>query len=415
MLRRPPPPRLPPRRFLPRCLLPRLLPCSLLFSPTLAPADPADAFNFKAAAQTLHDDNFFRAAERNKPRPETVATATLGIDFDRRISRQQLSGNIAWVATRHGNFRYLDADSLFYDGRWAWALGSHLSGELAAERSAVQNSFTDIQNTRQRNLRRSESQRFSLDYAPLSSWHLQGGVSHRVATNEALMPEQNDIEIAGAHAGLRYVSGAGNALGWQARQSRGRYLKQPPDPLRRFDDEFSQPGQEFNFDWNAGGKGRLNGRIEHIRRRHPHFAERDYAGWNGQLAYLYRYSGKTTLSATWQRAINSFRDTVSAASRYTHYVADEAIFATHWAATGKTEVAARLAFSQRRYVGDIAPLAAEPVRRQDEGVRFTLEALHAASRGLELKAGFAVEKRTSNNSNFDYSVRQIFLSATAHF
>lgn len=397
------PPRLLPSRFLLLCCLPWGLAATVH-------ADEADVFNFRVATTALRDDNLFRVPHSGglKPQAETLATTLFGIDFNKRLSLQQFVAQVNWVDTRYQHNDYLNAGALRYDGKWLWAVGTHLKGELAADRSAAQNSFADFSHLRQRNLRTTENQRFGLDYALHPSWHVLGGVSHQTVANDQLLPQESDFEASGAQLGLRYTPASGNWMSFQTRQLDGRYTKRPFDAFSQFDNRFTQTGQELAASWQLSGHSAFNGRLEYIQRQHPHFPARDFAGWTGQLDYQYRYSARTTLTATYLRAINAFQDVGSS-----YYVADDWSLGSRWAATGKLAVSTRLGYSHRQYRGEVTAPAGP--RREDHVGRAGVDVSYAPARWLEVKAGLAAERRNSSFNAQDYTDRQFLVSATARF
>ncbi|MBS1190917.1 MAG: exopolysaccharide biosynthesis operon protein EpsL [Rhodocyclaceae bacterium] len=386
-----------PRRFL------LALPLVAVLS---AHADEMDVFNFRAAVSTLRDDNLFRVPSALNPQMDTITTTIAGVDFDKRISLQELIAHVSWVDTHYSSNSYLNAGNLHYDAKWLWAVGTHLHGELAADRSSAQNSFADFQGLRERNLRTTENQRFGLDYAFHPSWHALGGLSHQTVTNDRLLTQESDFEANSAILGIKYTPASGNWLSFQTRQTEGDYNKRPFDAASQFDNRFTETGQEFAMTWQPTGHSTFNGRLEYVERRHPHFSSRNFSGWTGQLGYLYQYSAKTALTAAYVRAINAFQDTNSS-----YYVSDDLTLGSRWDATDKISLAARLGYAQRHYQGEIAPLATP--QRQDDVTRAGVDLSYKPARWLEFKAGVAAEKRNSNSGGFDYTDRQLLFSVSA--
>lgn len=390
-----------PRRSLFVCLLP-------LAAALPAHADEADVINFRASVNLLHDDNLFRASRNAQA--DTIATTIAGVDFNKRISLQQLVGQVSWVDTRYGKNDYLNAGNLHYNGRWLWAVGSNLTGEVAASRAAVQNFFSDFPGLRQRNIRTTESQRFALDYAVHPSWHVTGGVSRMTVSNDQLLPQESDFEANSVLMGLRHTPKSGNWLGFQTRHTEGRYTKRPFSAASQFDNEFKETGQEFTVGWEPTGHSAFNGRLEFVQRRHANFSSRDFSGVTGQLGYQYRYSAKTLLTATYLRGINAFQDILGSSS---YYVADDLVLGSRWDATAKISVSTRFGYSQRRYQGQL-PGFAGPTR-EDDLYRMGVDLSYQAYRWLELKGGLSAERRNSSFSGLDYTNRQLLLSAIARF
>ncbi|MGE5492749.1 MAG: XrtB/PEP-CTERM-associated polysaccharide biosynthesis outer membrane protein EpsL [Actinomycetota bacterium] len=395
--------RLPPRLLL-ACLLP------LVAAPSVQ-ADEADVFNLRASVAALRDDNLFRLSGGQKPRSETITTTIAGVDVHKRFSLQEFIGQVSWVDTRYATNDYLNAGSLQYNGRWLWAVGAHLKGELSADRASAQNSFADFQGLRERNLRTTENQRFGAEYLFHPSWAVIGGVNHVAMRNDKPLLAETDFEATGASLGIKHSPSSGNWFSFQTRQSDGRYTKRQFSAINQFDNGFTDRGQEFAVGWQPTGHSTFTGRLEYFQRHHDHFASRDFSGWTGLLGYQYQASAKTQLNATYQRGLNAFQDVVNINSSY--YASDDLIFGIRWDATEKITVGGRLGLTHRRYLGEIVPLAGP--RREDDIRRAGVDVSYKPERWLELKAGLAMEKRDSTGTVLDYTDRQALLSATARF
>lgn len=392
--------RLPPR-FLFACLAP-------LAASLPVQADEADVFNFRASLNTVRDDNLYRVPNSRHPEMETITTAIAGVDFNKRVSLQQFIAHVSWVETYYTHSNYLNGGGLHYDGRWLWAVGSHLTGELAADRSTAQNSFAEFPGLRQRNMRTNESQRLNLEYAFHPSWRLTGGLSHLTMSNDQVLTQESDFETNGAAIGIKYTPRSGNWVSFQTRQADGKYTKRPFDAASQFDNEFTDRAQEVAASWQVTGHSTFNGRFEYLERRHEHFSSRNFSGPTGQLSYQYQYSAKTVLAATYQRKINAFQDVSSS-----YYLDDDLLFSARWDATAKVSVAGRLGVTHRQYRGEIGPVAG--ARREDDILRGGVDVTYKADRWLELKAGLAADTRNSSDSGLDYTSRQAFVSAIATF
>jgi exopolysaccharide biosynthesis operon protein EpsL len=382
---------------------------------TLTPvhADEFDAFNFQAAVNVVRDDNLFRTPDGSGQRPQmdTITSTILGVDFNKRFSLQQVIANVSWVDYHYAAHNYLDATALNYDGRWLWAAGSQLTGELSASRTEAPNSFAEvpeIRNSGQRNLRVSESQRFAMDYGLHPSWHVIGDVSHQDVKNEQVIFANGDSELFGAGVGVKYSPASGNWVSGQVRQTDGKYTNRPFDPVSKFDNKFTQPGLEFNMNWVLTGHSTVNGRLEYVHRKHEHFEDRDFSGWDGQLSYIYQYSAKTNVSIGYVRGLVPYQ-----ASDSSYYVSDGITLGSQWAATDKIAVGAHIGYAHRRYFGEVVPLTT--ARREDDATDGGVDITYKAARWLELKAGLLAEKRNSNQINFDFTDRRALLSANAFF
>lgn len=388
-----------------------------LFVSIHAYGDEGDVINLNATASSLRDSNLFRLASDVSPesvglktRSDTINTLGAGINFNKRFSLQQVIGNLNVVDTRYRTYDFLDFKSVNYDAKWLWGIGLRLSGDLAIDRSQALNTFTDYTNYLQRNVRVTENQRFNLDYWFHSNWHLVGGVSRTTLTNEKEFLAEGDYESRGYNLGFRYKPRSGNTLTWRYKRAEGEYNKRQLDPVGQFDTGFTQSGHEFNLRWQLTGKGLINGRLEYVDRQHDHFGDRDYSGWVGNIDYVYAATGKTSYSAGYRRARESFQQ------RFTSfYLADALNFSTQWAATGKLSTSARISYGKRKYLGAIAALPSGMHTREDKTARISFDVLYQPALWLDLRAGVGAEKRKSTADGLDYVDRTAMVSADAHF
>lgn len=374
-------------------------------------ADETDILNFRVSVASTRDDNLFRVPDSGdrKPVTDTITATTFGIAFDKPVSLQRFNANVSWVDTRYRTNSQLDGGSLHYDGKWLWSLGTRLSGEISADRTVVQNSFSDIQAlpTTARNQRTTENKRVAADYWWHSDWHLVGSVFQQVISNEQVIQSDSDTETNGLGLGLKYTPRSGNSITWQEKRSEGRYTKRVFSETLQLDNAYNQSGHEFLFNWRLGGKSSVNGRFEYLRRKHAHFSSRDYGGWVGQLGYEYSYSDKTTLSASYQRNISASQLTTSS-----FYLSDGFLLSSQWAATGHVSAAARLGWTLRRYLGEIVSVA---TRREERVASLGFDLSYRPQRFVEMTTGFVAERRNSNDNAFDYMDKKLLLSANVKF
>lgn len=409
------------KKFPSRLLLVCLSPIAGL---TAAHADEFDVFNLRAGVNVVRDDNLFRTPEGD-PRgrqSDTVTSTVAGIDFNKRFSLQEIRANLNWTHINYASHGYLDADAINYDARWLWATGSRLSGELAADRTEVPNSyaeFPELRDIRRRNLRVTENQRFALDFALFPSWHMIGELAHQNITNEQAIFADTDTEATSAGAGVKYTPASGNWASWMAKRYDGKYSKRNLDAARAFDNGYTQTGQEFRANWQFTGRSALNGRMEYIRREHDHFGVRDFSGWNGYLAYLYQYSVKTSFNLAYQRTLGTYQQypgsPLAFSGLYSYFVGNGVSLGAQWAATEKIQVSARVGYTEREFRGELQPLPAGMPRRLDKTTDGSLDLTYKATRWLELGAGVKAEKRNSNTDGFDFSDRRVMLSANIIF
>jgi exopolysaccharide biosynthesis operon protein EpsL len=387
----------------------------LVFAFSSSWADEGDVVNLNAGVTTLRDSNLFRLAPSVMPesvglagRSDIVSATTFGLDLNKEFGLQRLVANVNLVDTRYQRNSYLDFQALNYDAKWLWALGVRWTGEFLLDRAEALNSYTDYSNYRVRNVRTVENERFTANYWFHTSWAAVVGVSRTTLNNEQPFLADSDYDLKGYNYGIRYRPVSGNMLTLRAKQLDGVYSKRQFNSASQYDNGFTQNGYELNVDWQLNGKTKLQGRLEYLDRQHIRFASRDYNGGVGSLDVIYAATGKTSLSFGYKHGMEAFQQLVSS-----YYVVDEFNLGTKWAATASLSASARLGYGKRDYRGEIVALPAGVQQREDKFTRAGFDLAYQWTRWLQLKSGFAFEKRNVNDDRYDYIDRTGFVSLTA--
>lgn len=374
--------------------------------------DEADVVNFTLTSTTVWDDNLFRTPSGGTQSrvSDVIQTTSLGAGFNKTLGVQKFSGNISMADTRYRDHDNLNRKGLNYDGRWGWSMTQRLTGDLSFDHSEGQNSFSQYQAANQRNTRTTENERFNLDYWLHSSWHAVLGLYRQSTKNELPLFEESDFEAEGAYLGVKYMPRSGNSIGFQVKDSQGRYVNRTFSTATQLDNKYSEPSYELNANWQLTGKTSVNGRLSYLRREHEHFSSRDYQGWGGQFGVRYALTQQTSMNANYTRSLTAAQ---SATSSYAIF--DELAVTAQWQATAKISLAANASYSEREYRGELTPLASGSDRRRDKMTRAGLDLTWKPSRWLDLKTGYVNERRDSNGSQSDYLDRRWTLTALLRY
>lgn len=382
-------------------------------------ASEGDVVNLNAALTMMHDNNLFRLAPSVNPanygldgRSDTITMASLGLNLNKTIGRQQLIANINFVDTSYQRNSYLDFLALNYDGKWLWAAGNRWTGEVSLDRTESLNTYADYttNNYRARNVRLIENERFTANYWFHTSWAAFLGVSRTNVTNEQALLAESDYEASGFNYGIRYRPVSGNTVALRIKQLDGSYSNRQFNSISQFDNGFSHSGVELDGSWLLTGKTQLRSRLEYLERKHDHFASRDYSGWAGNLDLVYAATGKSSFTFGYKHSLEAFQQFTSS-----YYEQDEVNIGARWTATEKLSAGARLGYGARSYGGEIVPLPAGVEQREDKVTRAGIDIGYRPLRWLELKAGMNYEKRNANVERFDYNDRTTFVSLSAQY
>ena len=383
--------------------------CALLSSSPLS-ADEADVFNLTATVSAQWDDNFFRRPPDADPQADTITTTTIGANLDKTIGVQRLIANVNMVDYRYQTNDYLDFVAVNYDAKWLWSAGKRLTGTLSFLRSELPNDYADNRSAGRRNVQTTEVERFEANYWFHSSWAAVAGLVSTSLTNQVPTRTDGDYDANGYELGLRFRPASGNTATARAVHLDGNYSNRLLNSVFQYDNGFTQDNYGVELDWRLTGHSQLRGRLDYLDRQHQHFSQRDYAGWVGNLQYLYAYSGKSVFSVGYNRKLEAYQQLTSS-----YYVLDQITLAAQWAATSQITVNGRVAYGLQAYRGAIIPLPAGLEQRQDDTSSLGLDVAYTPARWLQLNAGVTLTDRNSNYDAFDYRDRIVFISATAKY
>lgn len=179
---------------------------------TVAHADEDDAFSLVTSAVWQYQDNVFFLPDGNEPtvfgpnapRGDHSTSASVGLDFNKRIGRQLFTANA--TETR---VRYNDLDLLDYDGHnllagWNWEVGNDFSGLLRYVKKRYLLGFGDFRTVvPTKNLVDAETWRFDASYKLDAYWGLFGGVNRESQRNGSPIRRPNDFDIDRVEGGVR--------------------------------------------------------------------------------------------------------------------------------------------------------------------------------------------------------------------
>ena len=227
------------------------------------------------------------------------------------------------------------------------------SGTLSAERKKNLIPFDDNRSF-QRNVRTTDDYRFTLDGWMFGGWHLLLGAVQYEQENEQTFLAEDSFRARGGEAGIKYVAASGSSISVIRRSTQGDYLNSVVNPASFTDNAFNQDESEVQANWNLSGKSALNGRLGWVNRHHEHFAERDFSGLAGELAYAWKPTGKLRLDVLAKRNITSWQEP------FASYRVDNSLsLKSTWQVSAKTAVRMQLERVESDFRG---PVFAPPAR-----------------------------------------------------
>jgi exopolysaccharide biosynthesis operon protein EpsL len=367
--------------------------------------DEYDAINLVLGTSLTRDANVFRRPDNAPPltgfstKSDRISVAYAGVRIDKPYAQQRFQLDATGTHTRYDTFSFLDFDAFEYRGAWLWRVTPRVSGTLGAEHKQALVPFVDYGGF-ERNVRTTDSRRFSLDGWVFGGWHLLAGASQSESKNGVPLLAEWDSRTTSGEAGVKYLAGSGSSLALTRRSSRGDYLNRVIDPVIFFDNRFRQEETELRATWNLSGKSVVNGRLSALERRHEHFAQRDFSGTAGQLDYTWTPTGKLRLAYSAKRDINSWWDLGSVTANSSYRVTDTLSFAPTWQVDAKTAVRVRLDRLRVDYRG---PVIADPRPVRGDTLRSAQVAVDwSPLRYVFFSASLERDSRASNNPGFEF-------------
>lgn len=399
-----------PKKKLDRLLFALLL--AVIFNPQ-AHADAQDSVTFSVGLGAVRDSNLFRQTNGNE-QSDTLSTAAFTLGFNKAWGLQRIRANATLIDYSYQENDYLSYQARNYDAAWNWSFTPRLHGLLSLDQVEQQNSFVDYSAStpaQRKNVRRTENQRFSLEWEATGGWLALGGLSRITQTNSQSFLEQGSYELNNLEFGGRYVWPSGNYLQILRKKGEGEYkerrligFSEVPAPFNsQIDTGFRQDESEFKLYLPLTGKSTVNARVARQERRHEHFSDRDYAATVGRLEYIWQPSGKLSLNAALRRDIAAFQNFASS-----YYLTDGMSLQPAWQISARTALRFKYDWERRRYEGGIFP--GLPERRDTlQVVRLSLEWMPAEWSSLSL--ALQQDRRNSNQDNWDYKANLLTLNA----
>jgi hypothetical protein len=284
-----------------------------------------------------------------------------------------------------------------------WELGNQLSGSALYARRHRHADLGDFQVERRAMV---TTDQFLLDggYRFHPDWRIFGAVEQTRSRRE--VDEASDLDTTTVRGSLTYSTPLGNALGIEARGTRGD---------ARFTDEVSGVSFTNDFDereiaailsYALGSQLRVSGRLGHTERKYVDLAGRDFSGTTYRGAVDWLLTSKLIFRLEGYRLPESVPEIDAS-----HVVRQGAVFAASYAATFKLVFTARFVNEHRVAEGSAeALITGAPVT--DDTLRFwRFGAGWEPQRHWQLGAGLDLGERRSNLLGREYEYYQVMLNA----
>lgn len=405
-----------------KCLLVVWLMVTLSLSGSVH-ADEDDAFTLVTSGSWQYQDNVLYLPDGRRPtffgpdapRGDHNYNASVGLKFDKRVGRQELSANFTRSMVRYNNLDALDYDGHNAFASWDWRVGNDLSGQLRYTSRRFLQGFGDFRTvTPSKNLIDAESLRFDAAYAVDAYWALFGSLYQGTTRNQLRVRQGSDSDVDRIEAGVRYTTRGGTVFELLGRDTEGDYPKRLAG--LNVTNSFSQKDLEARVRWQPVGHSRLSAAVGQSNRKHDEVPQRDYEDVYGRVSWEWQPTGHLGVNFLAERQISALDDLLSSYFRTTTYT-----IAPMWQATGKLRVDGRLQWVSRdgngnTFFSQLSPAVQAQLGingasvRQEDITTYSLGATWAIQRNLTANAELRHDSRDSNVQFYQYRVRSVSMS-----
>ena len=381
------------------------LPCAASAQAQNVPiAQDQDVFKLVAGYSLQTDSNLFRLPAGVDPTAligrssasEQIGVTSLGLKLNKLYSLQRFELNAGIEDYRYQNFNYLSFTAVNVGAAWRWSLTPRLRGNLTYDRRETPNSYLDYQGFRARNQNTDTQTRFDAGYDIDGAWRVLAGATRADQVNLLPVVALGDTSTASADLGLQYVFGSGSTLTYALKSSDGKFLNRALQQDTLLDDAYRQLDHEVRLSWLINGKSTADVSAAYIARTHPHFAQRDYSGFNTGVNVNWGLTGKSTLGASWVRELASYQ---TDSTNYSQ--TDRLSLAPVWQLSTKVALRARYELATRSFLG--SPLGLPASGRRDTTHDASLSLDWQPYERVSLGASFLHSRRESNLPGLDYN------------
>jgi exopolysaccharide biosynthesis operon protein EpsL len=354
-------------------------------------AQSQDLVKLRGSVDLQNNDNFFSAPAPNAV-SEFISTQTVGVNVAVPYSLQRFELDASLTGNQHRTYSNFDFIGQNYKAAWLWSITPALHGSLSTTRADTLNAATDSQSPNLRNQNTSTRTGFSAIYELGGPWQVLAGLTNSTVVNERALIGQADDHSNSANAGLNYVLGSGNTLGYLLQVGAGNSAN-----------DYTTTAHDVNIVWVLTGNTTLAAHVAHNTQAFGAAPQYDYSGVSGGAKLTWRMSGKTSLQAGWQRDLASYR---TASASYTQ--TDALTIAPVWQVTPKTALRLQLRYADLKEMGNpFGTLSDRHDRLRDTSVSLTWQP-HTL---VTVSAAVSESGRVSSTPGQDFTGHQLSVNA----
>lgn len=370
-------------------------------------ADLSDTLHPFLSTAIAHSDNLLLLPDGLSAQPiqsDTYKTVTGGVDFERPISRQYLTGHLNFSKVTYNQFSQLDYSGKDLAAALRWEIGNRLSGNLSSSYVESLSPFDDSHSS-ERNVRTIRVNQFSGNWRFHPSWQVHVGYKDGKFSYELPQQRGNDRTETTEDAGVDYLAASGSSIGLLVRRWTPKYDNDSTRSALQSLDSLNA-----NIKWKASGTTQLTFLGGIINRTHPELATNNGSSYSGRLMIDWGPPGKVKYNAAAWRETSIREGNVFGSS-----LDNGVSLGATWLATAKITANAGIQYVKRRF-GDPAITVTEG-ELSDASASSNIGISYAPVRKVQLTLSGSHVNRRGSAAVFssDYNVNSLALNAQVQF
>lgn len=383
---------------------------------------PGETFMPYVRALYGYDSNLFRLQNDQEAQAvlgtsstaESYLTLGAGMDANLKLSRQTIQAHAELNQTRFNTYGQLDNDSHDVSLKWAWKIGSRVTGDVGVADTLKQASYTNVKQPVKNQIR---TRRGSLNGAIQLAypWQVQFGMESVRTSNDAAAQLPQDATVDALKAGLQYRSDKGSTVAWVSRHSEGRYPNRQLIGVVAVDNDYQQWDNGVAAVWKLSEKTSMTGKLNFTQRGYTDVPQRDFSGLTGLLSLGWNATEKTMLNASTYRDIDAIESSAIENTTASYALNQGVAVGADWKPTAKLTFSTRLSHDHIAYAGDPGFVLSTQAVREDRltmaQAGFQYNVRSNTQIGLILRRGV----RHSNEALESYRYNSAMINVSSHF
>lgn len=287
----------------------------IIINTTIGHAEEISSLKPSISETLIHDSNIYRLPNGADIKQltgkdnasENIQINTIGLEFNKNISLQQLNASVSLVNYKYSIFDYLNFTAINYSAGVQWSVTPRLHGTVSSTKSETANNFTYNRIFNLPSQQINKNNRFSSIYDLNSSVSLIASLDQTVFTNDQRQMGLSEYNQMGQEVGVQYKLPSGSSISYAIKNSNGQYKNILDQSSNNLNSKYNQLDNTVKIHWEISGKSRADFSAAYINRTHPTSANLNFSGLQSNATLNWDMSGKTSVQVRWSRDYASYQ------------------------------------------------------------------------------------------------------------